>query len=60
MVMVTTPGMMDPPMTVSGLTTKSMERVSTSGQMVVHTKDSGRITTCMVEVSILGKTAGDT
>lgn len=60
MVMVTTPGMMDPPMTVSGLTTKSMERVSTSGQMVVHTKDSGRITTCMVEVSILGKTAENT
>ena len=53
-------GMMDPPMTVSGLTTKSTEKDSTSGQMAALTKGFGRITTCMEEVSILGKTAENT
>ena len=53
-------GMMDPPMTVSGLTTKSTEKDFTSGQMVELTKGFGRITTCMEEVSIHGKTVENT
>lgn len=56
----TIPGMMDLPMTGSGLITKSTVKDFTSGQTVALTKGFGRITICMEEVSIPGKTAENT